>query len=92
MRNTVLHIQAKAYPATASISVKFRGKKEDIDVPDQIGTLSQVRTKKISKGGWTIQELFEPRRNHILKFSFSKSSREGSTRDWNWFSSSWHLS
>ena len=23
-------------------------------VPDQIGTLSQVGTKKISKGGWTI--------------------------------------
>ena len=25
-----------------------------IAVPDQIGTLSQVGTKKISKGGWTI--------------------------------------
>ena len=25
-----------------------------LDVPDQIGTLSQVGTKKISKGGWTI--------------------------------------
>ena len=24
------------------------------DVPDQLGTLSQVGTKKISKGGWTI--------------------------------------
>ena len=24
------------------------------DVPDQIGTLSQVGTKKISKGGWSI--------------------------------------
>ena len=24
------------------------------NVPDQIGTLSQVGTKKISKGGWTI--------------------------------------
>ena len=31
MRNTVLHIQAKVHPATASISVKFRGMKEDID-------------------------------------------------------------
>ena len=27
------------------------------DVPDQVGTLSQVGTKKISKGGWTILEL-----------------------------------
>ena len=26
----------------------------DISVLDQIGTLSQVGTKKISKGGWTI--------------------------------------
>ena len=32
MRNTVLHIQAKVHPATASISVKFRGMKEDIDI------------------------------------------------------------
>ena len=29
MRNTVLHIQAKVHPATTSISVKFRGMKED---------------------------------------------------------------
>ena len=32
MRNTVLHIQAKVHPATGSISVKFRGLKEDIDI------------------------------------------------------------
>ena len=32
MRNTVLHIQAKVHPATAFISVKFRGMKEDIDI------------------------------------------------------------
>ena len=34
----------------------FSQKLEDCcgDVPDQIGTLSQVGTKKISKGGWTI--------------------------------------
>ena len=32
MRNTVLHIQAKVHPATASISVKFRAMKEDIDI------------------------------------------------------------
>ena len=32
MRNTVLHIQTKVYPATASISVKFREMKEDIDI------------------------------------------------------------
>ena len=32
MRNTVLHIQAKVHPATASISVKFRRMKKDIDV------------------------------------------------------------
>ena len=25
-----------------------------VDVPDQIGTLNQAGTKKISKGGWTI--------------------------------------
>ena len=30
MRNTVLHIQAKVHPATASISVKLRGTKEDM--------------------------------------------------------------
>ena len=30
------------------------GKFFNITVPDQIGTLSQVGTKKISKGGWTI--------------------------------------
>ena len=29
MRNTVLHIQAKVHPATASVSVKFRGMKEE---------------------------------------------------------------
>ena len=29
-------------------------KQTNEDVPDQIGTLSQVGTKKISKGGWTI--------------------------------------
>ena len=38
-------------------------------VPDQVGTLSQVRTKKISKGGWTALEPFEP---HGNEFSFSK--------------------
>ena len=32
MRNTVLHIQAKVHPVTASISVKFRGMKEDVDI------------------------------------------------------------
>ena len=32
MRNTVLDIQAKVHPATASISVKFRAVKEDIDI------------------------------------------------------------
>ena len=32
MRNTLLRIQAKLHPATASISVKFRGMKEDIDI------------------------------------------------------------
>ena len=32
MRNTVLHIRAKVHPATASISVKFRAMKEDIDI------------------------------------------------------------
>ena len=39
-----------------------------ITVPDQIGTLSQVGTKKISKGGWTILELFDSYRNHYLNF------------------------
>ena len=32
MRNTVLDIQAKVHPATASISVKFRAMKEDTDI------------------------------------------------------------
>ena len=32
MPNTVLHIQAKVHPVTASISVKFRGMKADIDI------------------------------------------------------------
>ena len=32
MRNTVLDIQPKVHPATASISVKFRAMKEDIDI------------------------------------------------------------
>ena len=32
MRNTVLHIQANVHPVIASISVKFRGIKEDIDI------------------------------------------------------------
>ena len=32
MRNTVLDIQAKVHRATASISVKFRAMKEDIDI------------------------------------------------------------
>ena len=39
-----------------------------VNVPDQVGTLSQVGTKKISKGGWTILEPFEPHRNHYLVF------------------------
>ena len=30
MRNTVLHIQAKVYPATASMSVKFREMKKTL--------------------------------------------------------------
>ena len=32
MRNTVLYIQAKVHPVIASISVKFLGMKEDIDI------------------------------------------------------------
>ena len=32
MRNTVLHIQAKVHPVIASISVKFRGIKDNIDI------------------------------------------------------------
>ena len=32
MRNTVLHIQAKVHPVTGSVSVKFRGMKEDTDI------------------------------------------------------------
>ena len=32
MRNTVLHVQTKVHPVIASISVKFRGMKEDIDI------------------------------------------------------------
>ena len=40
----------------------------EVIVPDQVRTLSQVGTKKISKGGWTILELFGPRRNHYLSF------------------------
>ena len=46
-----------------------------ISVPDQVGTLRQVGTKKISKGGWTILELFEPHRNHYLSFR-SQSDQE----------------
>ena len=41
---------------------------EIIDVPDQVGTLSQVGTKQISKGAWVILELFQPHRNHYLSF------------------------
>ena len=48
---------------------------ENQHVPDQIGTLSQEGTKKISKGGWTILELFEPCRNHYLNFR-SQSDQE----------------
>ena len=33
MQNTVQHIHAKVHPATASISVKFRGMKEDTGIP-----------------------------------------------------------
>ena len=32
MRNTVLHMQAKVPPVTASIPVKFEGMKEDNDI------------------------------------------------------------
>ena len=32
MRNTMLHLQAKVHPVTASISTKFRGMKSDIDI------------------------------------------------------------
>ena len=32
MRNTVLDIQAKVHPVIASISVKMRGIKEEIDI------------------------------------------------------------
>ena len=32
MRNMVLHIQAIVHPVIASISVRFRGMKEDIDI------------------------------------------------------------
>ena len=34
--------------------VSFLSLGSDDIVPDKIGTLSQVGTKKISKGGWTI--------------------------------------
>ena len=33
MRNTVLHTQANVHPVIASISVKFLGMEEDIDIP-----------------------------------------------------------
>ena len=36
MRNTVLHMQAKVHPATASISIKFRELKEDIDISQSV--------------------------------------------------------
>ena len=36
MRKTVLDIQAKVHPATASISVKFRAMKEDIDISKRL--------------------------------------------------------
>ena len=44
-------------------------------VPDQIEPLSQVGTKEISKGGWTILEPFEQQRNHYLSFR-SQSNEE----------------
>ena len=46
-------------------------------VPDQVGTQSQVGTKRSQKEAGPFKKFFEPRRNHVLKFSFSKSLREG---------------
>ena len=55
----------------------------NIVVPDQIGTLSQVGTEKISQGGPTILELFEPRRNHYLNFRSQSDQERFFTRGWN---------
>ena len=38
------------------------------NVQDQVRTLSQVGTKKTSKGGWIILELSEPCSNRYLSF------------------------
>ena len=38
--------------STQVVNIHYLG--QNTDVPDQIGALSQVGTKKISKGGWTI--------------------------------------
>ena len=47
-------------------------------VPDQVGTPSQVGTKKILKGGLAISELFELCRNH----DFSLRSQSGWEIGW----------
>ena len=55
--------------------VYLDGPLHDQNVPDQVRALSQVGTKKISGGGWTILELFEPYRNHYLS-SRAQSEKE----------------
>ena len=71
--------------------IKYRNQFPKICVPDQIGTLSQVETKKISKGGWTIFERFEPHRNHYLSFHSQSDPERVFTLGRNWFSSSRRL-
>ena len=48
-----------------------------VDVPGQIGTLNQVGKKRSQKEAGPFKNFLGPHRNHVLKFSFSKSLREG---------------
>ena len=68
MRNTVLHIQAKVHPATASIFVKFRGLKEDIDISKRWTSHFRISYRSrdicldcrsfININDWIVQKIF----------------------------------
>ena len=50
MRNTVLHIQAKVHPVIASISLKFRGMKQE--------TLTSQNVERVIFVSLTVFEIF----------------------------------
>ena len=60
----------------------------DIVVPDQIGTMSQVGTKKISKEAGPFKNFLSQVGTTYLSFRSQSHQERVFTGGWNWFSSS----